>query len=295
MRDLAWACFSQPLIHCSDFARTAADPVDCKIALTAPRRAWLASLDADPQPLHAHLEARGSRRLGMYYEGLWHFLLRNDPALELVAHNQPVQHDGRTIGEFDCLYFCRERNCHVHLELTVKYYLGYPVRSGSAAPSTQWLGPNTRDRLHRKLRHLLEKQSRLADQPGARAVLAELGIDTLQREIAFRGYLFQPPAPLPYPQGHNRHSVSGSWLRIGELRQALQDMPAATFLPLPRLRWLSPAVAAASDRPQAGGEIVSTLRQRLARKPVPVLLAALDDAGAEQTRLFVTPDDWPHL
>ena len=125
VRDLAWACFSPPLLLSPGLAQPEEAVSNCGLGLTDARRSWLERLDRDARPLLEHLARRRGSRLGIYFEQLWHFFLTEDPAVDLVAHNLPVRADGRTIGEFDCLYYCRERRRHVHLELAVKYYLGY--------------------------------------------------------------------------------------------------------------------------------------------------------------------------
>jgi hypothetical protein len=99
VRDLAWACFSPPLMDTARLAVGRADVENCSFPLTPLRRAWLEKLDRDASPLLTHLSVLHSRRLGVYFESLWHFFLAQDPEVELVAHNLPVTSDGRTLGE----------------------------------------------------------------------------------------------------------------------------------------------------------------------------------------------------
>jgi len=80
VRDLAWACFSPPLLRASKLPGSGVDVVDCQPRLTSSRLDWLAQLDIDPQPLLAHLARNSSHRLGVYFEKLWHFFLREDAA-----------------------------------------------------------------------------------------------------------------------------------------------------------------------------------------------------------------------
>ena len=126
VRDLAWACFSPPLMLTAQLGIDSAGLVNCHLGMTTERAAWLAELDRDPSALLGFLADNTSGRLGIYFERLWQFFLQQDPQVELLAHNLPIHDSGRTLGEFDCLYHCHQRQCDVHLELAVKYYLGYP-------------------------------------------------------------------------------------------------------------------------------------------------------------------------
>lgn len=292
VRDLAWACFSPPLLCAAQLADAAANVTDCRPQLTSSRRDWLARLDSDPQPLLAHLAGNSSHRLGVYFERLWHFFLQQDPGFDLVAHNLAVRDGGATLGEFDVIYWCSERQRHCHLELAVKYFLGSRTRTTNASESRwcEWLGPNTRDRLDLKLRQLLGRQTVLGQHPRARTLLRELGIGDMAREIAFKGYLFQRhDAPLPPPPGFNAQLAFGQWLPLRALPQFLVATPAEQFQLLPRMRWLSPVQACSGE--QFLGR--STLRERLQSLASTQLVAAVDDEGRETCRFFVTPDDWP--
>jgi uncharacterized protein len=292
VRDLAWACFSPPLLCAAQMADAAANVADCRPQLTSSRRDWLARLDSDPQPLLAHLAGNSNHRLGVYFERLWHFFLEQDQAFDLVAHNLAVRDGGATLGEFDVIYWCNERQRHCHLELAVKYFLGSRTRTSNASESRwcDWLGPNTRDRLDLKLRQLLGRQTVLGQHPRARTLLRELGIGDMAREIAFKGYLFQRhDAPLPPPRGFNSQLAFCQWLPLRALPQFLVATPAGQFHLLPRMRWLSPVQACSGE--QFLGR--STLRERLQSLASTQLVAAVDDEGRETCRFFVTPDDWP--
>ena len=123
VRDLAWACFSEPLFLCKGLPPGAGPLQNCTLQLTPERAQWLERLDREPAALLAQVEETRKGRLGLYFEHLWHFFLRQDPAVDLLAHNLPVRHGTRTLGEFDCLYYCHQRQQYIHLELAVKFYL----------------------------------------------------------------------------------------------------------------------------------------------------------------------------
>ncbi|MEZ5555625.1 DUF1853 family protein [Haliea sp.] len=191
VRDLAWACFAPPMMHVEQAGITTAS-----FPLTAARVAWLQALDRDPSSLMHWLSARPATRLGLYFEQLWQFFLQQDSETMLIANNVPVRDAGRTLGEFDCLYWCRRRERPVHLELAAKFYLGCHAPCVDADPPTaySWLGPNTIDRLDRKLQRLTQHQIQLSRQPAAQPVLDALHAAEPLREILLSGQLFAPLA-----------------------------------------------------------------------------------------------------
>ncbi len=295
VRDLAWSCFSPCLLRAGALGE---DVGSARFSLDAQRREWLAALDADPTPLLSALGESAGGRLGLYFERLWQFFLAADPALELVAHNLPVRAGGRTLGEYDVIYYCHRRRRHVHLELALKFYL---LRQGAADPQWRhWLGPNSRDRLDLKLGRLRDHQLRLADTGAGRDALLALGVQEVLRESAVRGRLFRHISePDRLPPGVQPGLRLQRWLRESELAA----LPGNTsWVPLERHQWLAPiarntpsaTVGAryagdapvgaryAGDRPQSG------LLQR------PLQLAALDARGREIERVFVVPDQWPN-
>jgi uncharacterized protein len=291
VRDLAWACFGPALLQVATLP--AGDGVtDTKLALTTTRAAWLRQLDRQPQPLLSWLQARPVTRLGLYFETLWQFFLTEDSDTALLAYNVPVRSSGQTLGEFDCLYYCRRREKPVHLELAVKFYLGHRSTTPGAQESTaaEWLGPNTVDRLDLKLTRLLTHQSRLSLHPAGRELLAQRGLEQPLREIALRGALFQPVQDaLSPPPGYNTALPLGGWQVLQQWRN--QVTAQARFVLLPRLRWLSPVQA--SNETQSADELQAQLEQHFARGGRPLLVARVDDMGCELERHFLASDRWP--
>ncbi|GAB5450104.1 MAG: DUF1853 family protein [Halioglobus sp.] len=266
----------------------------CALALTEERALWLQQLDSQPNALLHHLEERANRRLGLYFEALWHFFLTQDAQTDLIAHNLPVHSAGQTAGEFDILYYCHQRQRHCHLELAVKYFLGTSLPALEGESTTLWLGPNSRDRLDLKLQHMLTRQIQLSDDEAAREVLRDLGIVELEREIALRGYLFAPTMQdATLPPGYLPGTQRSHWLPVEQLADYLPSLRADTYLILPRLRWLSPVIAAQGEPLLPADELRAAVAEHMAQRSVPVLVAALDAGGSELARFFVTPAQWP--
>ena len=296
VRDLAWACFAPPLLVTRELGAHAAGAGNCAFPLNGERQLWLEKLDRDATPLLEHLSSLRSQRLGLYFESLWHFFLAQDEEVDLVASNLPVNRDGRTIGEFDCLYFCRRRNCHVHLELAVKFYLGWPPQTapGDTSLADEWLGPNARDRLDIKVDRLLLHQSQLGSRDEARPLLQALGIQELTREIELKGQLFAPANCLmPPPAGFHPDQRLHAWLRLADLATPPGHLLAERYRVLPRIQWLSTDQLPAGDVIDSLGELIDSLQQNIQLTGQPRLVAALDSNGGEIARFFVVDSHWP--
>lgn len=295
VRDLAWACFSTPLLRSEELAEQEQNVSNCGLGLTEQRLHWLEALDQAPAPLLDHLGSARENRLGLYFERLWHFFLEQDEQTELLAHNLAVREGGRTIGEFDCIYFCRQRQRNFHLELAVKFYLGHPLAClpGRHSHWNQWLGANTRDRLDLKVEHLMQHQIRLADHPAAGELLEALGVDTVEREVEIKGRLFHPGnGILPVPFACTAAMALHKWWRINEL--ATRQWTGHTrFLPLDKMHWFA-EITIGKDQPVMDREeLLQWLAGELASTGRAQLVAVIDNDGVEVERFFVTRQEWP--
>lgn len=305
VRDLAWACFAPPLMLIAELNTQGIS--DAHFSLTPSRLRWLDALDRDPSALLHHLSQYQSHRLGIYFEQLWWFFLTQDEAVDLVAHNVPIRDGGRTLGEFDCLYYCHERARHVHLELAVKFFLAHPDLSqaptAQSRAASRWLGPDAKDRLDLKLDHLLNQQIQLSDTPAGRSHLASLAIDNPQREIAVRGYLFANDTDTPTPTGFNPLRSLERWQTLSQYRQTLTADTGDSFVVLHKKEWLGPSQRTPDDDRLDAEQLLDHLTQHFAEVRYPVLVARLDATPMvsangetvllENQRCFITRDDWP--
>lgn len=292
VRDLAWAVVSPSLLRGENLAQ--------RHPLTASRwhaspgllADWLRRHDRDPAALHDWLARSSIRRLGLYYERLWQFLLYQVPDIDLLAANLPIRQAGQTLGELDLLL--RDAEGVHHLELAVKFYLG--LDQGDGSRHEHWLGPGSHDRLDLKLTHLCQHQMPLTQQPQAVAVLRELTCQPVHSHFWLGGYLFRPwPAGCDGPRDCEPHHLQGRWLRLSQWQAFERQRPGARWQPLARQRWLAPA--------RIQGEELwsqSEFAAWLAKAPVvarPQLLVGLADSGqncwVEQERLFLVNDEWP--
>ena len=240
-----------------------------------------------------------SPRLGFCFEQLWHTGFQAC-GVEHVSNLQIQTDDNgtvRTLGELDLLL--PQKDQILHIELALKFYLGV---------KDDWIGPNRRDLLSRKLTHTFGHQLPLVQSPEAAKAINATGLATDNRPVnsvaIMRGCLFHPihdigcaDLPAEISPDHWR----GYWCPANQL----ELLPDADWYVLSKPDWISPVVSTFA---------VSTndLRQylncyfRYLRTPVCVALMAHSSTSNsensseknsqskcyETERWMIVPSDW---
>lgn len=296
VRDLAWACFSQALLVHTESVDSQPKDNDpqAMFAMTPQRLQTLQNLDSAPQALEEFLNQNtGRRRLGIYFEHLIEFFLRNDPGTELLVRNLAVRDETRTLAEFDFIYV--DHACGgevVHLEIALKFYMGLPA-SMSPNPARRWLGPGSHDALEDKIDKMLTHQSKLANSSYGRKALESNGspLPHIQR-VVIAGELFEPldtvTAPPVCLSDHHR----GDWVRVEVLENHIRSWHKAALLS--KADWLTPLPG---DFLIHNGVRTDVLQQQItehfAQSQFPVMIEGIDQNGQPLTRTFVVPPSWP--
>ena len=126
----------------------------------------------------------------------------------MLASGIELRAEGRTLGELDLLVSGEGEVWH--LELAVKFYLCAPGRPGDAW--SDWIGPNGRDRLDRKLDRMRDHQLPLGQSEHARSHLAALGLPAPTRSAAvLHGVRFILARP---------GACAGRWCTVAERPEA---------------------------------------------------------------------------
>ncbi|MDP5291178.1 DUF1853 family protein [Oceanimonas sp. CHS3-5] len=217
VRDLAWAIGSPGLLSGLEQA-----PDDnWYAALLEEYRPRLLALDSKPALLQRHCGS--CRRLGQYFEALWHFFLLDHARFQVLGYNRQQVVAGRTLGAFDLLLWDQQYRRIEHWELAVKFYL----ITDTSAPEDSALGINPCDRLRRKLDHMQQHQLRLSRQPEVKKALMAEGLMPAHTRLIMKGRLFYPQhASLPA----GRAALTGRWGH-GE--------PGTGFEPQHKLGWMT--------------------------------------------------------
>jgi hypothetical protein len=217
LKDLQWIFSSPPLTEANQYSFEQ-PPLD---------QHWLNTITQSPEKISGFMADKNLRMLGPYFEALWEFYFLNYPGKKLIAKNLQVFSGNKTIGEFDFIYLDEATGEYRHLEVAIKYFLGFEdlnartsVNSSAVnsnamncsainsdgdinkvdksvndySPMSQWLGPNANDRLDKKYIKMQEQQSQLSQTTEGKATLEKLNVlsSKIKPEICLLGYLFYP-------------------------------------------------------------------------------------------------------
>ena len=156
-------------------------------------------LDHNPTELHDFLNQLKSTRLGLRFEYLLWFWLRdqNYHDYELIDHSIQIIEHKNTIGEIDFLVKNKLNQQIEHWEVALKYYLGEANLS-----LKNWYGLNRDDTLIKKLNHFTQKQFQFSS-------IKNIQID---RKIAvLKGQFFLPFSYKIIPDWINLNRRLGHW------------------------------------------------------------------------------------
>lgn len=226
VRDLAWVISSPPLIT-GEFNDTRWwNHQDClnEFADCLP---LLKKLDKNPEPLQTHLDKIKSKRLGYRFEGLIAYWLKISPNYKMLLRNIQIIKEGHTFGEIDFIIQELKSQKTIHLEVSVKFYLGSPPYEDSY----RWFGTNVQDQLGKKVEHLKTHQTQLGKKH--ESFLEELGFKINQRHCILKGRLFYPSTVDVPPHGAASNHLRGRWV------QGAEKSNSGLFYPLEKSEWLA--------------------------------------------------------
>ena len=152
VRDLMWVANSPSLLAVSgDMTPTGTHNELFGVAIDQPSLNQSA-INADH--LQDFLAKNPHNTVGRYFESLVYYWIKYIRGLEILVCNEQIKRAGRTIGEID-LIFRDEQDRFVHWETAVKFFLHFPQPHSF---SSDYVGPNARDNLDRKIHHLFGHQ-----------------------------------------------------------------------------------------------------------------------------------------
>lgn len=152
------------------------------------------------------MEAFPHSRLGFIYQNWCRQLFTHHPQYKILADEVAVQGEERTIGAIDFILRNETTKKVEHWEVAVKFYLYH---------NGEWLGPNAKDTLSRKLSHMLEQQLPLSKS----SVFVESHPNWVpdSHHLLMQGRLYRNPHQQDLSWSHpsglmvNPECVSGLW------------------------------------------------------------------------------------
>jgi hypothetical protein len=272
VRDLYWAINSPSLISTAELTHWQ----DQSASFTQ----QLDQLDKYPKPLldwlTKALPSNRPPRLGQYFESLWHYYFHQHPNYQLITHNLQIKSpENITLGELDLVVKDRQRDCVMHIELAVKFYLALPhlyrAELSTVDNLEAYIGPGLKDRLIDKFYHTLRHQLPLSSSD----IVKSMGIHIDEMHAIFKGRLFLPWC--------NLSSDQPIWLSQHQLKYLPDNLIYQT---LTRSEWFA-AKQLSTLATQSKEELLSQTLDR------PTQIAAINRISkSEGRRFFVVPNDW---
>lgn len=161
---------------------------------------------------------QGNPRLGFIYQYLCSQLFSQSDEFKLLAEEIQIQQDNKTVGAIDFIV----KNSHAeieHWEVAIKFYLLHGAR---------WYGPNAKDRLDKKLSHMLNHQLTMSSHPCFIAQYPQWR--NIKHKLLIQGRLYINPflqQQIPtgcagYPL--NTSQINGYWCYQSQFRQVKQPL-----------------------------------------------------------------------
>jgi|GEM_PF-2353127 len=292
VNDLCWALYSRAwLFTLSNTGHTTILTGGLGCADRAEDFTILQEIDDDIDSLRSFLQQNKSWPLGFYFECLIHYWIEYHPQYDLTLHGYRIMKGKSMMGELDFVYWCKRRKQHVHLELAVKFYLGYQ----KPLEWDHWLGPNPKDKFSIKIPKMLYRQSTRAKGKYVQKLLKQEGIDSTVSEMLLKGRLYSPiedwaKQQLWWPKDTVHDMDVGWWGSCDKvLKWALQY--DYDYYVLERKDWLSEIGEGERTGAYDAQGAIAYLKQHMDKNPVQ--LTVCKKGVGEISRGFVVPDTWP--
>ncbi|CAE7032995.1 mut-7 [Symbiodinium natans] len=263
VRDLSWLIRAPPVLSDQAGMELLRLP-DSADEATAD---WLAGLDRNPKALLENLESQsGVKRLGFYAAALTQFWLEEGPGWNTKRTLSAVQlstgaQSRQTAGQLKLV--CLRPGEALHVESSVKFF----ADASHAEPklkscASSYVGPFLHENLAWRLAEARRKITSTRSASVQAYLQKEFG-DVAVRSVYFlKGYIFKPLEEFwswgrhlrDPPAEVNADSATG-WYTT-QVSQAMEAIsPGARLAVLPKLFWLSPAVASGDPPVILGDEL----------------------------------------
>lgn len=240
---------------------------------------WFKDLADDSANIYAYFNSDEQLILGKYFERLLSYFFENYPQFELIHAGKQLFKGQETEGEIDFVVRDKKEGKIYHLEVAVKYYMGYK----DVGKHDLWIGPNGSDTLQKKIRKL-EKQLDLSDR--------------LEEKIDFKmalmlGYLFKRWKGANWPYFANHINYDACWIYENEVVDFFEQ--TSKYVIVPKSKWLAFYLGENLDL-HFGEAIIPLIRDQIQLIEKGIMVAKVDDKTMRCVQLcIVVPLRWPRL
>lgn len=282
LQRIYWAIFSPPLLSyplCNNYVKD--EPH--KTALTQQLR----ELDNHSAFVGAHFNNLRHMPMGKYFEQLLFFIIDNDPRYELILTNHQIIESGRTVGELDLILRDTVTLQLEHWEICLKYYLC----SATSNDFNEIIGPNAKDRLHRKFRKLTERQLPLSKHPQVTDLFSN---QLIEPKLFMKGQLFNHlNNENELPSVIHKDMEKGWWCHLNEIKSKITGDCRWTIVSKPD--WIG-AYTCAEHKTCTAIETLQSIESHFKSSTAALLLVGMqphENQWVEKTRGFVVSNNWP--
>ncbi len=176
--------------------------------------------------------------IGKQAEFCFAYYLKHSQRYELIASNIQINGETETVGEIDYLVFDSKTKATLHVELACKFYLF--DSSLNESEMNEWIGPNRKDSLKKKLDKLKLKQFPLIRRKETQVTLKELQIDvnTIKQQLCLKAFLFLRKGSQVNKFSENYQvCIVGYWLPFAEF---ISEEKTAMYAIPRKKEWLLP-------------------------------------------------------
>ena len=244
---------------------------------------WVADLELNPKDLVAFFDSDYQFILGKYFEMLIQFIFESYEDFALITKGLQVSKNNRTIGEIDFIFKNLRDNTTTHLEVAVKYYMGYK----SSAKHTMWIGPNGMDNLAGKIQKFTTQLS----MAGFAEELNDLNPASFDRKVMLKGYFFKHISSEQIPHYCNPDALIGEWLYVSELDKIIGSN--GKYVIVPKRLWLGFYFDKNLELFD-NSVVYEIVRAEIQRVGKGILLAELNERENQiKSKFMIVPDRWP--
>lgn len=279
LSDLNWALTSQSLIQSNmpefegDIVNTIQSWVNTEEYTT-----WFKNIKRNPTKLIGFFNNEEQLILGKYLERLLNFFFTEYSSIELIHAGKQIFEKQITKGELDFVIENVNENEVFHLEVAVKYYMGFK----NVAKHDLWIGPNGMDTLQKKMLKL-DLQLKLSK---------ELDIHIDDNKALILGYFFKHWNSANWPYFYTEREGQGQWLYEDEMQQFFKEDKFYSIVP--KYRWLSFFLEGQSLL-KNGREIQKEISNQIKTIGKGIMVVEVDASKKILNKCIVAPINWPRL